>query len=150
MTVEKLYSWKVPECREDREQRRTDKWNKLSVMWEGKFSFMLSAELHDQMYKGGFNVWNQSLLLVDKLIIEGKGHGRRDEIILLIMKVIPLLIYTCWTSLNCCSRSENLMPNEQAHIWPLQIHNQLWDELVIEIKAALMHACLCLRVWKTS
>ncbi len=45
MTVEKLYSWKVPECREDREQRWTDTRNKLSVMWEGKCSFSYEMSL---------------------------------------------------------------------------------------------------------
>ncbi len=45
MTVEKLYSWKVPECKEDREQRWTDTRNKLSVMWEGKCSFSYEMSL---------------------------------------------------------------------------------------------------------
>lgn len=53
----------------------------------------LSVALHDQMYKSVFNSRNQKLWLVDTLIIEGKSRGRRDEMILLIMKVIPLLAF---------------------------------------------------------
>lgn len=41
MTVEKLYSGKVPEGKEDGKQRRTDKRNKCSVMWDDAFSFTI-------------------------------------------------------------------------------------------------------------
>lgn len=53
----------------------------------------LSAALHNQMYKSDFNSRNRRLWLVDALIIEPKSRERRDEMILLIMKVIPRLAF---------------------------------------------------------